>query len=108
MRLRDNVVVIDDGRERRLPPGEFRRVRIVEPEDVVVLYAVSLAIAEGGLFRLHEPDRLGDISDVPAALRRLRRNQLISAERDGNAWVVRWGERALKIAAKAGVSIATE
>jgi hypothetical protein len=73
----------------------------------VVLYAVGLTIEQGGLLRLSEPDRgLSTISDVPASLRRLRRNQLVEAERDGNAWRVRWGKRALDIAAKAGVSAA--
>jgi hypothetical protein len=77
LRLRDNLVVIDDGRERRLPAGEFRRVRILEPEDVVTLYVFGLTLEQGGLLRLHEPDRgLSTISDIPAALARLRRNQL--------------------------------
>jgi len=91
------------------PPGEFRRTRILELEDVVVLYAVALTIERGGLLRLSEPDRrLSRISDVVASLGRLRRNQLIEAERDGNAWRVSWGKRALDIAREAGDSIATE
>jgi hypothetical protein len=107
-RLRDDLIVVEDGHERRLSPGEFMNVRIVDPEDIVVLYVVSLAIADGGLFRLHEPDRLGDISDVPASLGRIRRNGLIEAERDGNAWRVRWGKRALDVARKAGVGICSD
>jgi hypothetical protein len=81
----------------------------LEAEDVVVLYAVALTIEQGGLLRLSEPDRgLSRISDVPASLARLRRNQLIASERDGNAWRVSCGKRALDIARKAGVPIATE
>ena len=57
MRLRDNLVVIDDGRERLLPAGEFRKVRVLEPEDVAVLLAVGVAIERGGLFRAADPDR---------------------------------------------------
>ena len=61
-------------------------MRILEPEDLVVLYPVGLTIEQGGLLRLHEPDRgLSTIADVPASLGRLRRNQLVEAERDGNA-----------------------
>lgn len=86
LKLRDNVLLTEDGRETHIQPGEFVKVRVVEPEDVVVLYVVALTIEQGGLLRLHEPDRLGDISDVPASLRRLRGNGLIEAERDGNAW----------------------
>jgi hypothetical protein len=87
---------------------EAARALLQETEDVVVLYAVGLTTEQGGLLRLHEPDRgLSTISDVPASLGRLRRNQLIEAECDGNAWRVRWGKRALDMALKAGVSIAT-
>jgi hypothetical protein len=72
-----------------------------------VPFAVSLAIEQGGLLRLSQPDRgLSTISDVPGPLARLRRNQLIIADRDGNAWRVRWGPRALKIAKAAGVDVA--
>jgi hypothetical protein len=109
LRLRDNLIVIDDGRERRLPPGEFMRIHILEPEDLVVLYIVGLTIEHGGLLRLHEPDRgLSTVADVPASLRRLRRNQLVEAERDGNTWSVSWGKQALDIARKAGVALATK
>jgi hypothetical protein len=81
---RDDLIVIEDGRERRLPPGEFRKMRVLEPEDIVVVYAVGLTIEQGGPLGLHEPDRgLSTIADVPASLGRLRRNQLIEVERDG-------------------------
>ena len=65
-------------------------VRVLEAEDVAVLFVVSLAIADGGLLGLSEPDRgLRTVSsDVAVSLGRLRRNQLIEAERDGNAWRV--------------------
>jgi hypothetical protein len=105
-RLRDNVIVIEDGKERHVLSGEFMRVRILEPEDIVVLYTVALVIEEGGFLRLGEPDRgLSTLSNVPASLARLQRNSLIEAERNGNTWRVSWGTRARKIAREAGVSI---
>jgi hypothetical protein len=109
LRLRDDLIVIEDGRERRLPQGKFMKVRVLEPEDLVVLFAVGLTIEAGKLLRLNEPDRgLGTLSNVPASLARLQRNGLVTAERNGNAWVVGWGVRALRIAREAGVPIATE
>jgi hypothetical protein len=76
-------------------------------EDVAVLFIVSGTIERGGLLRLSEPDcGLSTIADLPASLVRLRRNQLIEAERDGNAWKVGWGKTALEIARKAGVDVA--
>jgi hypothetical protein len=101
------VLLLEDGRGRHIQPGQFVNVRVLEAEDVVVLYAVALTIETGGLLRLSEPDRgLSRISDVPASLGRLRRNALVTAERDGNAWKVGWGTRALNIAREAGVDVA--
>ena len=108
LRLRDDILLTEDGRERHIPHGEFVKVRVIEPEDLAVLFAVGLAIEQGGLFRAADPDRGLSISDVPASLARLRRNQVIEASRDGNAWRVSWGRRSLGIARNAGVPIATE
>jgi hypothetical protein len=106
LRVRDDIVVIENGRERRIPPGEFVNVRVIELEDVAVLYAVTLTIEGGGLLRPHEPDRGLAMSNLPVSLNRLRRNGLIEAARDGNAWRVSWGKRALRIARDAGVDVA--
>jgi hypothetical protein len=109
LRLRDNIVLLEDGRERLFAKGEFATARIIELEDVAVLFVVSLAIADGGLLRLHEPDRgLRDLSSVQGALSRLRRNGLVEVARDGAAWRVSWGKRALDIARTAGVPLAPE
>jgi hypothetical protein len=105
-RLRDNIVVIEDGK-RHVPKGEFMLLRPVELEDVGVLFVVSVAIADGGgLLRFHTPDRgLKNVADVQAWLSRLRRNGLIEFQRDGAARRVSCGKRALEIARAAGVSI---
>jgi len=42
---------------------------------------------------------------IEGSLGRLRRNGLIEAEKDGNAWRCRWGKRALNIAREAGVDV---
>jgi hypothetical protein len=46
-------------------------MRILEPEDLFVLYGVGLTIEQGGLLRLHEPDRglstIADVSGLPEA-----------------------------------------
>jgi hypothetical protein len=110
LRLRDNVLLLEDGRGRHVQPGQFVMVRGLEEAEASSFSTPSpLTIEQGGLLRLGEPDRgLRTISDVPASLARLRRNQLIEAERDGNAWRVSWGKRALDIARKAGVPLSTK
>jgi hypothetical protein len=81
--------------------------RIIELEDVAVLFVVSLAISDGGLLPLHDPDRgLSTISNVPGSLARLRQNALVDAERDSAVWRLSWGKRALEIAREAGVDVA--
>jgi hypothetical protein len=82
--------------------------RVLELEDVAALFVVGVSIEAGGLLRASEPDRgLSTLSNVGGSLSRLQRAGLIEAQRDGNAWIVGWGKRALDIAAKAGVAIAT-
>ena len=106
LRLRDNVLLLEDGRGRHVQPGQAARVRVLEAEDVAVLYIVSVTIEQGGLLRLSEPDRgLKNVADVQASLSRLRRNGLIEFETDGAAWRCRWGKRALNIAREAGVDV---
>jgi hypothetical protein len=107
-RLRDHVIVVENGKERSLPRGEFVNTRVLELEDVAALFVVGVSIEAGGLLRASEPDRgLSTLSNVGGSLSRLQRAGLIEAQRDGNAWIVGWGKRALDIAAKAGVAIAT-
>jgi hypothetical protein len=48
---------------------------------------------------------LSTIAHVSASLGLLRRNGLIKAERDDNAWRISWGKRALDIAREAGVDM---
>ena len=99
-RLRDDLIVADV-RRASLRAGGVHAHAHPWTQDMVVLYGVT--IEQGGLLRLHEPDRgLSTIADVPASLKRLRRSQLVEAERDGNAWHVSWARRALRIAREAG------
>ena len=103
-RLRDDILVVEEGRERRVPKGAFVNARVLDAKDVAVLYVAAVTIEDGGLLRTHEPDLgLSTIADVPGSLRNLRVNGLLDVTRDGNTWRVAWGERALKIAREAGV-----
>jgi hypothetical protein len=80
--------------------------RVLEAEDVAVLYLAALAIEEGGSFSARTPaDRgLHTLGDVAVSLRRLRMNNLLTVQREAERrWRVGWGSRARSIAEKAGV-----
>jgi hypothetical protein len=105
-KLRSGIVWIEDGVSRELPDGEHVTCRVLEAQDVGVLYLAGLAIEEGGLFSASTPaDRgLHSLGDVPGSLRRLRMNNLLTVRREGDRrWRVAWGSRARSIAEKAGV-----
>jgi len=103
-RLRNDILVVEEGRERRVPKGAFVNARVLEAKDVAVLYLAAVTIEDGGLLRTHEPDRgLSTLADVPGSLRNLRVNGLLDVTRDGNTWRVGWGERARTIAKDASV-----
>jgi hypothetical protein len=105
-KLRSGITWIEDGVPRELPDGEHVTCRVLEAQDVGVLYLAGLAIEEGGLFSASTPADRGllTLGDVPGSLRRLRMNNLLTVQREGDRrWRVGWGSRARSIAEKAGV-----
>jgi hypothetical protein len=100
--------VVEDGMVRELADDQFMVVRVLEAEDVSVLYLAAISIQEAGLLSASTPaDRgLHSLGDVAGSLRRLRMNNLLTVQREGDRrWRVAWGERAIKIARAAGVEV---
>ena len=93
---------------RELGDDQFITCRVFEAQDVAGLYLAALAIEEGGLFSASTPaDRgLHSLGDAAGSLGRLRMNKILTVKREGERkWRVGWGERAIRIAAKAGVKV---
>lgn len=108
-KLRAGIVWMEDGRSRQLADAEYMTVRVFEPQDVAVLYLAALAIEEGGMLSPSTPaDRgLHSLGDAAGSRGRLRMNKILTVKRESSdrRWRVGWGERAIKIAAQAGVKI---
>jgi hypothetical protein len=91
---------------RELADDQFITTRVLEPQDVSVLFIAALAIAERGLLSGGEPaDRgLHELGNAAASLRRLSWTGLLTVKREHDRrWRVSSGDRALEIARKAGV-----
>jgi hypothetical protein len=105
-KLRCGIRVFDDSGEHVLRDDEYVTTRILEAQDVAVLFLASKAIEEGGLFSASTPaDRgLNTLGDVAGSLSRLRRNDVLTVKREADRrWRVGWGERAIRTAREAGV-----
>jgi len=105
--LRSGIRVYGDSGERILPDDEYITTRILEAQDVAVLFLAAKAIEEGGLFSASTPaDRgLNTLTDVAGSLSRLRRNDVLTVKGEGERkWRVGWGERAIRTARDAGVT----
>jgi hypothetical protein len=106
-KLRSGIRVYGDGGEQMLRDDEYITSRILEAQDVAVLFLASKAIEEGGLFSASTPaDRgLNTLGDVAGSLSRLRRNDVLTVRREAERkWRVGWGERAIRTARDAGVT----
>jgi hypothetical protein len=73
------------------------------------LRLAALSIEQGGLLAAGEPAKRGlhELRDVADSLRRLGWTGILAVRRESSdrRWRVSWGERAIKIAAQAGVKI---
>jgi hypothetical protein len=108
LKLRSNIRLVTDGVVRDLADDEYVSLRLLQPGDVVVLYLAALSIEQGGLLAAGEPANRGlhELHDVADSLRRLGWTGILAVRRESDRrWRVSWGERAIKIAAQAGVKI---
>jgi hypothetical protein len=108
LKLRSNIRLVTDGVVRDLADDEYVSVRLLEPRDLSVLYLAALSIEQGGLLAAGEPANRGlhELHDVGGSLQRLGWTGLLAVRREADRrWRVSWGERAIKIAAQAGVKI---
>jgi hypothetical protein len=109
LKLRSGIRLVTDGSVRDLPDDEYVSLRLLEPEDVSVLYLGGLSIEQGGLLAAGEPANRGlhELRDVADSLRRLGWTGILTVKRESSdrRWRVSWGERAIKIAARTGVTI---